>query len=202
MVPRTFVVRETQPGDRRHVDAGSRAGRRASSSRSSPGQFVMVYVFGDRRGADLRERAAARAHRAARSERSARAICASEPGRRARHPRPVRHACGRSRSARAQTSSSSRAASAWRRSGRSSTTPSNERGAYGEVAVLYGARTPADLLYGAELERWRRDGLRRHDGRRCRAGVDGEGRVRTEATPRRPLRRRARRSPSSAGRRS
>ena len=31
-----------------------------------------------------------------------------------------------------------------------------DRAAYGEVAVLYGARTPADLLYGAELERWRR----------------------------------------------
>jgi len=28
------------------------------------------------------------------------------------------------------------------------------RGAYGEVAVLYGARTPGDLLYGTELERW------------------------------------------------
>ena len=29
------------------------------------------------------------------------------------------------------------------------------RGSYGEVAVLYGARTPGDLLYGIELERWR-----------------------------------------------
>jgi len=29
------------------------------------------------------------------------------------------------------------------------------RDAYGEVAVLYGSRTPADLLYARELERWR-----------------------------------------------
>ena len=29
------------------------------------------------------------------------------------------------------------------------------RGEYGSVALLYGARTPADLLYGAELESWR-----------------------------------------------
>jgi NAD(P)H-flavin reductase len=29
------------------------------------------------------------------------------------------------------------------------------RGEFGEAAVLYGGRTPADLLYPAELERWR-----------------------------------------------
>jgi NAD(P)H-flavin reductase len=29
------------------------------------------------------------------------------------------------------------------------------RGEYGEVAVLYGSRTPADLLFRRELERWR-----------------------------------------------
>ncbi len=29
----------------------------------------------------------------------------------------------------------------------------------GEVAVLYGSRTPADLLFTRELDRWRRDGL-------------------------------------------
>jgi NAD(P)H-flavin reductase len=29
------------------------------------------------------------------------------------------------------------------------------RADYGEVVLLYGARTPADLLYAAELERWR-----------------------------------------------
>jgi anaerobic sulfite reductase subunit B len=29
------------------------------------------------------------------------------------------------------------------------------RGEYGSVALLYGARTPGDLLYGAELESWR-----------------------------------------------
>jgi NAD(P)H-flavin reductase len=30
-----------------------------------------------------------------------------------------------------------------------------ERSAFGEVSVLYGARTPGDLLYRDELERWR-----------------------------------------------
>jgi NAD(P)H-flavin reductase len=30
-----------------------------------------------------------------------------------------------------------------------------QRGRYGRVTVLYGGRTPADLLYPAELERWR-----------------------------------------------
>jgi NAD(P)H-flavin reductase len=29
------------------------------------------------------------------------------------------------------------------------------RGEYGRVALLYGARTPGDLLYGRELARWR-----------------------------------------------
>ena len=31
----------------------------------------------------------------------------------------------------------------------------SRRGDYGEVVVLYGSRTPADLLYRRELERWR-----------------------------------------------
>jgi NAD(P)H-flavin reductase len=30
-----------------------------------------------------------------------------------------------------------------------------ERGRYGRVVLLYGARTPADILYARELERWR-----------------------------------------------
>ncbi len=33
------------------------------------------------------------------------------------------------------------------------------RGEYGDLALLYGTRTPASLLYGHELERWRRQGL-------------------------------------------
>jgi NAD(P)H-flavin reductase len=31
----------------------------------------------------------------------------------------------------------------------------HRRGVYGEIAVLYGSRTPGDLLYPRELERWR-----------------------------------------------
>jgi anaerobic sulfite reductase subunit B len=35
----------------------------------------------------------------------------------------------------------------------------DRRREFAEVAVLYGSRTPADLLFTRELERWRRDGL-------------------------------------------
>jgi NAD(P)H-flavin reductase len=41
------------------------------------------------------------------------------------------------------------------------------RADYGEVALLYGARTPADLLYTKELERWRR-----HEGVQVDITVD------------------------------
>ncbi len=34
-----------------------------------------------------------------------------------------------------------------------------DRSRYGRIVLLAGARTPADLLYGAELDRWRRDGV-------------------------------------------
>jgi NAD(P)H-flavin reductase len=34
-----------------------------------------------------------------------------------------------------------------------------ERDAFGQVAVLYGTRSPADQLYGPDLDRWRRAGL-------------------------------------------
>ena len=33
-----------------------------------------------------------------------------------------------------------------------------ERDRYGRVAVLYGTRSPADILFGREIERWRRRG--------------------------------------------
>jgi NAD(P)H-flavin reductase len=35
-----------------------------------------------------------------------------------------------------------------------------DRDAFGEVAVLYGTRSPADQLYRPDLDRWRRTGLR------------------------------------------
>jgi NAD(P)H-flavin reductase len=35
----------------------------------------------------------------------------------------------------------------------------NHRAEYGRVIVLYGARTPKDLLYGSELGVWREKGL-------------------------------------------
>ena len=34
-----------------------------------------------------------------------------------------------------------------------------DRSRYGRIVLLVGARTPADLLYGGELDRWRRDGV-------------------------------------------
>jgi NAD(P)H-flavin reductase len=34
-----------------------------------------------------------------------------------------------------------------------------DRNAFGQVAVLYGTRSPADQLYGPDLDRWRRAGL-------------------------------------------
>ena len=66
------------------------------------------------------------------------------------------------------------------------------RSDYGEVALLYGARTPDDLLYTAELEGWRR-----REGVQVEVTVDsaearlaGQGRRRSEADRRRELRRR------------
>ncbi len=55
----------------------------------------------------------------------------------------------------ATTSSSSRAASASRRSGRRSTTCSRTAALYGRVVLLYGARTPRDMLFPKELREWR-----------------------------------------------
>jgi NAD(P)H-flavin reductase len=34
-----------------------------------------------------------------------------------------------------------------------------DRSRYGRIVLLAGARTPGDLLYGGELDRWRRDGV-------------------------------------------
>jgi 2-polyprenylphenol hydroxylase and related flavodoxin oxidoreductases len=34
-----------------------------------------------------------------------------------------------------------------------------DRSRYGRIVLLVGARTPGDLLYTDELERWRRDGV-------------------------------------------
>ena len=42
---------------------------------------------------------------------------------------------------------------------------------YGRVVLLYGARTPADMLYPAELERWRRRGI----DVACTVDAAGEG---------------------------
>jgi anaerobic sulfite reductase subunit B len=46
----------------------------------------------------------------------------------------------------------------------------DRRAEFAEVAVLYGSRTPADLLFPRELERWRQ-----HDGLRVEVTVDSAG---------------------------
>ena len=85
MTPLPFRVAGARAGHRRHVDADARARSRATARRSRPGQFMMVYVVRDRRGADLGQRPArpARAGRAdgARRRRGHAARSArSEPG--------------------------------------------------------------------------------------------------------------------------
>ena len=62
---------------------------------------------------------------------------------------------GRWRRWRARTWSSWPAAWAWLPCGPPSTTCSSTAPDYGNLELIYGARTPADLLYRRELERWR-----------------------------------------------
>ena len=63
---------------------------------------------------------------------------------------------GRSRPPRAATWCSWPAGSAWRRCGRRSTRCWRTAERYGRVVLLYGTRSPADILFRQELERWRR----------------------------------------------
>ena len=78
------------------------------------------------------------------------------------------------------------------------------RADYGRVIVLYGARTPEDIVFAKELERWRSRmdidvdvTVDAGDRRLARQGRRGH-----DADPARPVRPRRRRSRSSSGRRS
>ena len=78
------------------------------------------------------------------------------------------------------------------------------RGEFGDVALLYGGRTPDDLLFRDELERWRGRFDLEVDVTVDAAVGDWPGKVGVvpKLDPRRELRPAARPSPSSAGRRS
>ena len=157
MAPVAVPRRAPAARDARHVDARARAGRRRAGSRprrassrcSTPSASARCRSRSraTRDGPARPHRARRRRGDARRSAPRGRATCSACAARSATR--------GRSRPRPAATSSSSRAASGWRRCGRPSTTCSQRRGEYGEVVVLYGSRTPADLLYRGELERWR-----------------------------------------------
>ena len=141
--------------------------RRRRRWRASPGTVQHALRLRRRRGADLGQRRPgagrrARAHHP-RGRHGDPGHAASAPRRDARRARSVRHAAGRSTRAPGATSCSSPAASGSRRCGRCSTRSRRTAADFGRVALLYGARSPEDLLYRGELERWR--SASRHHGR-------------------------------------
>ena len=204
------AVRGLRPGagDRGHLDADARAGRRASRRAVAPGQFVMVYVFGVGEVPISVSGAAIVRHRScslsARSARSARAICASEPGASARRPRAVRHRLADRRVRRAQTWSSSPAESGSLRSGPSCYQRSSDR------ARVRQRRSPLRRPHArrtCSTERSSSAGARSASRRHVTvdaAEPDWRGKVGwcRSSSPARPLRPAARRSPSSAAPRS
>ena len=143
-------------GDRRHLDADVRAAR----GRAASGRARAVRDGLRLRWARCRSRSAARSIGLAPLVLTVRsvgavtkALCAAEPGAGV-GARAIRGPAGWR--PRAATSSSSPAGSGRPCSARCSCGALERRAAYGEV-VLYGARTPRDLLYVDELERWRSD---------------------------------------------
>ena len=205
MVPVPFRVADREQDTADTWTLSARAARRAASP-IAPGQFVMVYGVRDRRGADLGQRPA----RAGRARSSSR--CAPSAPSRTRSARPSR---ARARPARAVRQRWPVEAAA---GGdvvvvaggiglaplrpvvvctRSSGAPS-----YGAVTVLYGARTPGDLLY---TRRARASGATRSRSRSRstpRARLDGPGRRRAEAGRQAEFRPTGERPRSSAGPRS
>ena len=170
-----------------------------------PGQFMMVYAFGigevpiSVSGPPGRPGPVVLTVRAVGAV--TRAICASEPGTVLGlrgpfgTPWPVDAAA-------AATSSSSPAGSGSRRSARSSCTRSRSAPATEPSTVLYGARTPDDLLYTSIFDAWRRSDRRRRDGRHGRRGLARAGRVVAKLVPARASSAPSGRRRSSAGPRS
>ena len=158
---------------------------------SRPGQFTMLYAFGVGEvpisicGA---ERRPARAHGsrrrrgdARRSALRARATCSACAGRSGTRW-PLAEAAGRRRRR------SSPAASGSRRSGRSSTTLLAHRADYGEVALLYGSRTPGRPALSARARALARARRLEVDVTVDAAGPDWRGKVGVVAEARRDAR--------------
>ena len=161
MLPRPFRVVGAPAGHRRHRDARPSSRSTARRSPSPPGSSRCSGCSGSAR---CRSRSAA--------TRAAPCCCtrsATSGGSRTPWSRPRWATCwrcagrtgpaGASSRAGAATSSSWPAASGWRRCGRRSSRLLAERERYGRVALLYGARSPADQLYPDELVRWRDHGI-------------------------------------------
>ena len=176
-VPRRAAPR-ARPPTRGRSTLEPRAARRRGFA---PGQFTMVYAFGVGEvpisvSGDPSRRAA-RPHGARRRRGHDRAICARAAGRGARRARAVRHRLAGRRPRRAATSSSSPAGSASRRCARSSTRARPPRRPTARTCSSTARRTPDDLLYPSELERWRERPASRSTSRSTRPSDDWRGQV-------------------------
>ncbi len=196
------------PGD------GRTRGRSSSSHRSgarlayAPGQFTMLYAFGVGEvpisiSGDPARRGGLVAHRAGGRAASRRPICAARARRHARRAGPFGSRLARGRAREQRRRHRRRRHRPRARSDRRSTPCSRDASATSaRSALLYGGRTPADLLFRRELERWRgrldldvgvtvdtgtgrlagigRRGHEAHRPRRIRSRVGGRLRLRPE----------------------
>ena len=140
---------------RRRTRGRSSSSLRRRADRAGAGAVRDAHGVRRRRGADLhqrtRRRRLARAHGPRRRRGHGRALsrAARRNDRGARAVRDDLAARGRDR---ARTSSCSRAGSGSRRSDPQSRALLADRESYGRLLLLYGARTPGDLLYPEQLE--------------------------------------------------
>ena len=172
----------------------------------APGQFMMVYVFGIGEVPISVSGAVGRAAPLVLTVRRVgavtSAICASEAGAVLGVRGPVRHRLagrgGRGRRRRRRRRRDRARAAA----GRVLLHVLEQRADYGALVLLYGARTPGDLLYRDELERWRAAAA--VDVTVDAADADWHGKVGVvpKLVPARALRRRRRRPRSCAAPRS
>ena len=171
MAPLPYVVRERvqETADTWTLTLEPVAGEQPAVA---PGQFVMVYVFGIGEVPISVSGAVGRVAPLVLTVRSVGAVTQRAlrvRGRRGRSACAGRSApAGRSPRPRARTWSSSPAGSGSRRCGGVLLDVLERRADYGELVLLYGARTPGDLLFRDELEQLGRRRLRRRDRRRRR----------------------------------
>ena len=159
MTPRPFrvVSRKRETRDTWTLELEPVAGQPLESL---PGQFTMLYAFGvaKRRSRSRPKRRPARAH-GARRRRGQRGDLRRPTRRRARRARAVRERLA-ARGLRRRRSRDRRRRDRARAAARRRLRRARPRAQFQEVAVLYGSRTPTDLLFVRELERWRRAGLK------------------------------------------